>query len=793
MPTTPVTRSPARTLSPPITPATISPTCRSFATSQPAPWVAAALSGGPAYSAQAVALPFAVTQLASSQRTVNSPVSLVQTHPVDYGVVRAASTIFGFEGSLSGSTPRREVATSPKARDSPSSSVAMTTSTPATTTATTGVYEEFHLVGQQAFESDWCGVGKVCEIANLHFRCSEILGRGSYSVVWRAEQVDVRGFSVRDHEPGSAALSEAVALKEVHCGTQTSLLQAVFEVQVLLALERAAPQNQKVPLCVPRCIAYRVDPHQNEGWTVRTAMTVVPGESLDVFFRRPPPVDCDGRCGGLLTAVKRGCALARKLLQDLGPVLQLLEPIAWHRDVNSHNILVDVPPAKSCGHTSPEADDGEAEAGRASFWLIDFGLAVDSQSWTAAKWRTEHIGGDSRYWPPSSWIMHLLGPEGFEDGREHHGEQYRRRLDVHGLGITALELLCSVALVAESVNDEANTGVHPRQAAAARGLDACWTRLLDAWEKYWDNVWRWWSMVYTIFSNGGNIAPVQAALMQEGMIERLGELLEELREMLRQCAFNSQENGDMSTARLLRVIADMIDENCEFRLDGLEVALAGPKQTVSLAAKEGESGDGHHAVAMNRSRVRGNSQQTTTKVSVLKTGPCVSSEKVMAQPPMRSPRGAASSPRTSEPLPLKQATATAGGSRPVAANGEKRSGRSSVAGFVTASTDGGATTRSVRRPSPGPNEARRATSGGKRGSSPSKVARFDIGLESLTVRTQTLQGSCGAQRVREQLRSLEASLERLEERRLSQAKLSMDKVAQCYLPKLFSVTCGVHA
>ncbi|CAE7251468.1 unnamed protein product [Symbiodinium natans] len=46
-----------------------------------------------------------------------------------------------------------------------------------------------------------------------------------------------------------------VALKEVLCRSQSELRQAVFEVQVLLALERAAPHRQ---LRVPRCIAYKV-------------------------------------------------------------------------------------------------------------------------------------------------------------------------------------------------------------------------------------------------------------------------------------------------------------------------------------------------------------------------------------------------------------------------------------------------------------------------------------------------------------------------------------------------------
>ena len=48
--------------------------------------------------------------------------------------------------------------------------------------------------------------------------------------------------------------------------------------------------------------------------------------------------------------------------------------------MNSHNILIDA-----------SADDSNIAA-NASFWLIDFGLAVDSQSWVSeqGRWRIQH-------------------------------------------------------------------------------------------------------------------------------------------------------------------------------------------------------------------------------------------------------------------------------------------------------------------------------------------------------------------------------------------------------------------
>jgi len=359
--------------------------------------------------------------------------------------------------------------------------------------------------------------GTEVEIGEHRFLCLGVLGRGSYSEVWRAKVL------------GGCLAHAEVALKEVRCSSQGELQQAIFEVQVALALERSAALRPGKELRVPRCLVYKVEPCEG-GWRVRTAMTVVPGEALDVFIRQPL-----ARGQTRLAALQRGCALAAKLIRDLAPTLQLLAPIAWHRDVNSHNVLVD---------GASESAFAEGHAGDACFWLIDFGLAVDSQSWGTAsgRWRTEYIGGDSRYWPPSSWIMHLLGPEGF-NGRDDLCRQYQRRLDIHGLGITALELFCTLAL-SSPIGEEEQLGA--------------WEPVLEAWQRYRQDVWQWWSAVYQVFSTGGDIAPVQAQLLQDQIIEQLVALLADIRHALRSCAGQLPE--DPCTSRLLRTVADMIDE-----------------------------------------------------------------------------------------------------------------------------------------------------------------------------------------------------------------------------------------
>ena len=38
--------------------------------------------------------------------------------------------------------------------------------------------------------------------------------------------------------------------------------------------------------------------------------------------------------------LRRGCELAASLVKQIGPTLEQMAPLAWHRDVNSHNILV---------------------------------------------------------------------------------------------------------------------------------------------------------------------------------------------------------------------------------------------------------------------------------------------------------------------------------------------------------------------------------------------------------------------------------------------------------------------
>lgn len=323
-------------------------------------------------------------------------------------------------------------------------------------------------------------------------------------------------------------------------------------------------------------------------------MTRLPGEQLDDWLRRAaavvaPPQQSGGHPqGGKVSGaalqpwpsfLKRGIMMADRLIRQVGPTLEQLAPLAWHRDVNSHNVLVSDGVENS--FLDP-ADNGD----RADFALCDLGLAVDSRSWVSVDgaWRVTDIGGDCRYWPASSWMVHLYGAD-YLTTREEFCRQYQTRLDVHGLGITAVEIVCSVALAARSA------GAPRVVAGSAPDSDSCWEHLLDAWQVYHATVGQWWEMIYSVFSVGGDFRPVHAWLVQEDVANQVIALIADIRQALRNCASYSEE----SVARVLCLLADLIDENSELQLS----------EACEILAKEGASTDG----------LGGNAGVCTTKAS----------------------------------------------------------------------------------------------------------------------------------------------------------------------------------
>lgn len=367
--------------------------------------------------------------------------------------------------------------------------------------------------------------GTEAVIGPFRFRCTAVLGKGSFSEVWAGEVVE------------GPCQGAGVALKDLSCNTKSDLEQALFEVSLLERFkDLATPQpGQVVPaMRIPRYFSHRID-RRGSGWRVRMAMERVPGESLDSWLKRPPPPGQDGP-----SSVRRGCALAISLIRQLGPTLEKVSHHAWHRDINSHNVLVS--DAVDGGKLLTCSDVDETSR-RASFWLIDFGLAVDSRKWDK-NWPTADVAGDCRYWPPSSFFMSFCGPEDTAAKKE-FCSQYKTKLDITGLGLTALEMLCSTALAS-------------RQSWGQDGLRGSWQRMLDGWEKYRADVTRWHTMIFQVFVSGGDITPLYQQLGQEQVVDRVVAHIAEVRVLLRACV---QRAEDPAIQRLLTVIAEMLDEN----------------------------------------------------------------------------------------------------------------------------------------------------------------------------------------------------------------------------------------
>merc|ERR1719201_3119412 len=94
--------------------------------------------------------------------------------------------------------------------------------------------------------------------------------------------------------------------------------------------------------------------------------------------------------------------------------------------------------------------------------------------------------------------------------------------------------------------------------------DACWARLLDAWQRYYEKAGIWWTEIYKVFSTpGGDFRPVHAWLVKEQVADQVVSLMEDLREGLRSCMACA---ADEASARILSIVAELIDETSDYEL-----------------------------------------------------------------------------------------------------------------------------------------------------------------------------------------------------------------------------------
>lgn len=318
--------------------------------------------------------------------------------------------------------------------------------------------------------------GLVVQVGDLEMQVDEPLGEGSFGIVW--------GALCRGSPAGDGI---AVAVKELRCDSSMALERAEREVRIL----RSLCDDGRRCSAVPAFVASHVEALRASGmsWRVLIAMERIAGSTLLETLESP-------RLARQLAAGSGATAIAAVLLRQLAPALAWLSAVAVHRDAHSRNILVELRPG-----AAPR------------FVLIDFGLAEDAAAWQGGGWQRQGAAGDSRYWPPSAWAMFQLGAQGLVE-RPWLLAEYKSRLDLHSMGLSALQALVSLLVLPEVAATATVT-----LSASAHGL----TRLSEAWSAYWEHASRHFEQLHTVFQAGGCLDAARAALSRVAVRDAVAE------------------------------------------------------------------------------------------------------------------------------------------------------------------------------------------------------------------------------------------------------------------------------
>lgn len=352
--------------------------------------------------------------------------------------------------------------------------------------------------------------GAVLPISGGTCRVKKPLGMGSFGAVWEAEQTG-----------GGPAL----ALKEILCHSQVDLINAQFEGSLLESFKGKEPGKGDSADILPVLVGHDMTPLSHETYRVRLAMTRLPGEPLDTFLRvrQDEQQLPDRSAGSRMEMMNEAFHFASELLQQLAPAFEEhIAALAYHRDVNAHNILIDF-----------------SNGSNPKYGLVDFGLAVDVQSWQgeldlqdraqpsrqtrvgqdgATTWHHLDVGGDCRYWPVSAWVQFLLGWTELDCNPMLRSE-YRTRLDMHSLGLTALQVLVETM--------PPDVSLPPGHSAG--GLFAELQSLKSGWERYWAMVTPLHSRLMETFHNGGDWDVLKAHCLDNRVHEAIASELRGIR------------------------------------------------------------------------------------------------------------------------------------------------------------------------------------------------------------------------------------------------------------------------
>eukprot|EP00929_Paragymnodinium_shiwhaense_P061446 TRINITY_DN3068_c0_g2_i1.p1 TRINITY_DN3068_c0_g2~~TRINITY_DN3068_c0_g2_i1.p1 ORF type:complete len:1456 (-),score=233.90 TRINITY_DN3068_c0_g2_i1:94-4461(-) len=412
------------------------------------------------------------------------------------------------------------------------------------------------------------GPGVEVEIGGRRFRINNMLGQGSFGAVWGATDLDVAvaprvlggvvsGGSSSSTSSGSRrtaiADGEEAAIKEIVCQSSSALKVALQEGELLRRLGEDETADKEARSRIPKLLGVEIQQMQASGgqpgseWRVLLAMTKVPGTSLvgflrtyraEVFDQAAPE---DASWDSVLARCAEACYYAHELLVQLAGVMEHISEHTFHRDVHSRNILVEEMQA------APAAEGAHAlqqQLRPPCFGLVDFGLAVDACTWRNGLWRHSRVGGDSRYWPASAWVMLERGADELAEMSASRRE-YEVGLDLHSLGLTAIQVL--VAMSAPARSSPKGLAFGAPEGCWQADICLAWHRLWSAWDKYWSDATRFWERVYTAFLTGTSFQDAKHPPLPEGGVRRV---VEEHMQTLRVALWHLKEVHERHAAEL---------------------------------------------------------------------------------------------------------------------------------------------------------------------------------------------------------------------------------------------------
>jgi hypothetical protein len=240
-------------------------------------------------------------------------------------------------------------------------------------------------------------------------------------------------------------------------------------------------------------------------------MAKVPGDSLGVFLRKL--VQQRGAASPNPQAVAHhfaeACNFALQMLLQLLPTFEVISQMTLHRDINTHNVLV-------------STDNGTANP---MFNIIDFGLAIDMKRWPHLMTQVSVVG-DCRYWPPSAWYIFAAGGAKLAE-KPHLRMEYMTQLDLHALGITALQVFVEMLM-------------QPMGPAAIAAIPEEIWALKGAWDYYWKDARTYWEPLFRAFELKTDWNALRASYRQSQVHKiidyHLGQLRQALSNVRNACA-----------------------------------------------------------------------------------------------------------------------------------------------------------------------------------------------------------------------------------------------------------------